>query len=91
MVIGVKKELARKILTNLEKDTGFRNDGLNYASFAVIRPTSQLGVLVECGYLIRLEEAQKLKDKKFQKTIAKSITKACKEFLKETYASNISL
>lgn len=85
------KELAKKILTNLEKDTGFRNDGLNYASFAVIRPTSQLGVLIECGYLIKLEEAQKLKDKKFQKTIAKSIAKACRDFLKETYASNISL
>ena len=79
------KPLAQSILDNLVENTNFRNDGVNFASFALTRPTSQISVLVECGYLIKEDEALKLKDKKFQKIIAKSITKGCEEYLKNSF------
>jgi len=79
------KGLANEILNQMVEDTGFRNDGLNYASFVLTRPSAQLSVLIECGYLIKPDEAKKLSNKKFQKLIAKSITKACKNYLKKTY------
>lgn len=79
------KPLAKSILDSLVSATNFRNDKVNYASFALTRPTSQLSVLVECGYLIKKEEADKLKDKKFQKIVARSIAEGCKNYLKENF------
>ena len=75
------KSLAEFIKQNLVKATDFRDDGTNYASFALTRPTTFVSVLVECGYLIKEDEAQKLNNKKFQKIIAKAITKGVEEYL----------
>ncbi|MBQ9150002.1 N-acetylmuramoyl-L-alanine amidase [bacterium] len=77
--------LAQKIQENLVSATNFRDDKVNYASFALTRPTSQLSVLVECGYIIRKEEAEKISNKKFQKIIAKAITKGCEDYLRESF------
>lgn len=79
------KPLAKSIKDSLVKSTGFRDDNVNYASFALTRPTSQLSVLIECGYLIKKEEADKLKDKKFQKVVAKAIVEGCKNYLVENF------
>lgn len=79
------KALAKSILDSLVLATNFRNDNVNYASFVLTRPTSQLSVLVECGYLIKEDEAEKLKDKKFQKIVAKAIADGCKNYLKENF------
>ena len=79
------KPLAQKIQDNLLMATNFKDDKVNYASFALTRPTSQLSVLIECGYIIRKEEAEKLKNRKFQKVIARAITKGCEEYLKESF------
>ena len=79
------KPLAQKILQSLVEDTGFRNDGVNKRSFVLTRPTSQLSVLIECGYLIREQEAMKLKEKYFQKLVARAIVKGCENYLKETF------
>ncbi|MBQ4647015.1 MAG: N-acetylmuramoyl-L-alanine amidase [Candidatus Gastranaerophilales bacterium] len=79
------KPLAKKIQDNLLNATNFKDDKVNYASFALTRPTSQLSVLIECGYIIRKEEAEKLTNKKFQKVIARAITKGCEEYLKESF------
>ena len=79
------KFLAQKIQENLLNQTKFKDDKVNYASFALTRPTDQISVLIECGYLIRKEEADKLKDKKFQKIISKAITKGCEDYLKESF------
>ncbi len=78
--------LARKIQDNLLKATNFRDDKVNYASFVLTRSTAQPSVLIECGYIIRKEEALKLANKKFQRIIAKAIAKGCEEYLKETFA-----
>lgn len=77
--------LAQKIQQNLLSATNFKDDKVNYASFALTRPTSQLSVLIECGYIIFKEEADKISNKKFQKIIAKAIAKGCEEYLKESF------
>ena len=80
------KPLAESIKNNLVLATDFRDDGVNYASFVLNRPTLPVSVLVECGYIIRKEEAQRLTDKKFQKTVAKAITKGIEEYLTQNFA-----
>lgn len=77
--------LAQKIQDNLLFATNFKDDKVNHASFALTRPTSQISVLIECGYIIHEEEARKISNKKFQKIIAKAITKGCEEYLKESF------
>lgn len=77
--------LAEAIQKRLLPATGFMDDKVNYRSFALTRPTDQLSVLVECGYLIYKPEADKLADKKFQKLIAKAIVKGCEDCLRENY------
>lgn len=79
------KLLAQKIQDNLLVATNFKDDKVNYASFALTRPTSQISVLVECGYIIRKEEAELLANKKFQRKIAKAIAKGCEEYLRESF------
>lgn len=77
--------LAQKVQQNLLSATNFKDDKVNYASFAMTRPTSQLSILVECGYIIFKEEADKISNKKFQKIIAKAIAKGCEEYLKDSF------
>ncbi len=81
------KPLAESIKQNMIKATSFRDDGTNYASFVLNRPTMPISVLVECGYIIKEDEAKKLVDKKFQKTIAKAITKGVEEYLVNSFAN----
>lgn len=76
------KPLAKAILDELVLKTGFRNDGLNFASFALNRATSPVSVLVECGYLIDENEMKKLTQRRFQKKVAKAITKGVENYLK---------
>ena len=45
------KELAESIENELPKSLGTRNDGVKEASFAVIRPTDYVAVLVETAYM----------------------------------------
>ncbi len=77
--------LAQKIQENLLEATKFKDDKVNYASFAITRATLPVSVLIECGYIIKQDEAEKISDKKFQKIIAKAITKGCAQYLKERF------
>lgn len=81
------KPLAKKIQDNLLVATNFKDDNVNYASFVLTRPTMPISVLVECGYIIHPQEAQKLSQKKFQKEIAKAIRKGCEEYLLENFSN----
>lgn len=83
------KNLAKHIEQSLIIMTGFRNDGVNYASFALTRPTDFISVLVECGYIIKKDEALKLADKKFQKRVAKGIVKGIKDYLREEFLQKL--
>ena len=77
--------LASSIQKTLLEATGFMDDKVNQRSFALTRPSEQLSVLIECGYLIYKPEADKLIDKKFQRLIARAIVKGCENCLRENY------
>ena len=79
------KALAQALKDDLVKATNFKDDNINLRSFVLTRPTSELSVLVECGYLIKKEEAEKLKDDVFQKIISKTIVESVKNYLYNTY------
>ena len=70
------KPLAVALQNSLIKATEFKDDGVNYASFALTRPTEMLSVLVETGYVIHPYEAKMLQNSEFQDKIAKGITEA---------------
>lgn len=77
--------LAESIQKSLLDATGFRDDKVNFASFVMTRPTMPVSVLIECGYIIRKQEAEKISNPKFQKIIAKAITKGVEDYLKESF------
>ena len=79
------KPLAQNIQKNMLLSTGFRDDGVNFASFVLTRPTMPVSVLVECGYIIRKEEADKISDPKFQKVIARAIARGVEDYVKESF------
>lgn len=79
------KSLAENIKSSLVKATNFRDDKTNYASFAITRATMPVAVLIECGYIIKEDEAEKLSDKLFQKVIAIGITRGVENYLLENF------
>ncbi len=78
------KNLAYSVQKNLVKNTGFRDDGVFKASFAVVRSSDPVSILVECGYIIHPYERKKLTDAKFQKVVAKAIADGVEEYLLKT-------
>lgn len=76
------KPLAQSIQDSLVKQSGFRDDGVNFASFALNRPTNPVSVLVECGYLIDKNEMEKLTDKKFQKIYSKALADGVENYMR---------
>lgn len=80
------KPLAASIQKNMLLSTGFRDDGVNFASFVLTRPTMPVSVLVECGYIIRKEEADKISDPKFQDVIARAIARGTEDYMLENFS-----
>ncbi len=80
--------LARNIKDSLKEATGFKDDGVNYASFALTRPTLPVSVLVECGYIIDADEAGYISNEKKQKIIAKAIVKGVENYLVESFGNS---
>lgn len=78
------KVLAQSVQKNLVKKTGFRDDGVFNASFAVVRSSDPVSILVECGYIIHPYERKKLTDPAFQKVVASAIADGVEEYLLKT-------
>lgn len=78
------KILAQSVQKHLVKKTGFKDDGVFNASFAVVRSTNPVSILVECGYIIHPYERKKLADPAFQKIVAKAIADGVEEYLTKT-------
>jgi len=76
------KKLAESI--ELEYGKGMQNSistrGVKKADFSVLRGSLMPAVLIEMGYLTNLEESKILKDKNFQKKIARSIIKGIRNY-----------
>ncbi len=77
--------LAKEVQNSLTKETGFRDDGVNFASFALTRSADPVCILVECGYIIHPEESEKLANPTFQKIVSDAIINGIKNYLKNNF------
>ena len=75
------KELSQIIVDNLAEDLNIKNNGIHRSSFAVVRQTNPISVLVEVGYLINPEEYILLKNEEFRFLVAMSIKKSLEEYI----------
>lgn len=76
------KPLASHIITTMTTQLGMNNDKIYQKSFAVVRNTSALSILIEIGYLINPEDNAKMIEKNFQKNTAKAIADGIENFFK---------
>ena len=67
------KELAEVLEQNLTKALGTRKDGVREASFAVIRPTDYVGILVEVAYMTNPNDSVLYTKETFPRETAKAI------------------
>ena len=59
-----------------------KNDKVRQQSFAVVRNTNALSILIEIGYMINPSDNAKMINKDFQKKTAKAIADGIENFLK---------
>lgn len=76
-------ELAEKIQERLVNELKMNDDKVRRESFAVIRNTQTVAVLIEVGYLIKPEDNIKLIDSKFQHKAAQAILHGLENYLNE--------
>ncbi|MBR1908269.1 N-acetylmuramoyl-L-alanine amidase [bacterium] len=77
------KPLAETILNSMVDRLNTNNDGLYQRSFAVVRNSRALSVLIETAYVINPYDIELLNSEKFQKNCAKAISNAVVEYLKK--------
>ena len=75
------KQLAEILEKSISKTAGTKKDGVKEASFAVIRPSEYVGVLVEAAYMINPMDTLLYLSKDFATDVAKGIANGIKEFL----------
>ena len=76
------EELANYLLDSVTSTLKTRNDGVRTASFAVIRPSDYLGVLVETAYMTNPLDSVLYTSPDFCEKAAKGIAKGIEEFVK---------
>ncbi len=76
------KGLAESILNALNSEAQTKNDGIRQGSFAVVRNTNALSVLVELAYLINPEDNALLINEKFREKCARAIAHGISNYLK---------
>ncbi len=75
--------LARAIQAELLRASGLPDFGLYHGNLAVNRPTQYPAVLVECAFMMIPEQEARLKDKRFQRRVARAITDGIEAFLEQ--------
>lgn len=78
------KSLANVLMNSITEQLGINNDKVRQASFAVVRNTNALSLLIETAYLINPEDNSKLITEEFQKNYAKAIADGLEIYLKES-------
>ena len=76
------KPLAESIQAETVKSLGTRDNGITQASFAVIRPTEYVGVLVETAYMVNPDDVELYKSKDFFKKVASGVACGIDKYLK---------
>lgn len=74
------KELADLILWYLNEELGTKNDGIHQQSFAVVRNTASLAVLIEFLYMINPFDDATLINEEFQQQSAKAVADALEDY-----------
>lgn len=77
------KELAQKMLESLTGKLAMNNDQLRQKSFAVIRNTESLSILLEIGYMIKPDDNARLMKKEFQEEAAMAILHGLENYLND--------
>ena len=67
------KDLAKIVSNSVVNKLGTRNDGVKTASFAVIRPTEYVGILVEVAYMTNPNDSVLYTQEEFPREAAKGI------------------
>jgi len=75
------KELAKRLQNSITKELGTRKDGVKQASFAVIRPTDYIGVLVEVAYMTNPVDSVLYTKDTFPKEAAESIANGVIDYI----------
>lgn len=75
------KPLAETILSEINNQTGTKNDKVRQESFALVRNTEALSILIETAYLINPDDNVMLINPEFQKKCAKSIAQGIMKYL----------
>lgn len=75
------KELAKSVQNSVTAITGTRRDGVRTASFAVIRPTDYVGILVETAYMTNPLDSVLYKSGSFAKNTAQGIADGILHFV----------
>lgn len=75
------KELAEILHKSIPKTIGTRHDGVRSASFAVIRPSDYIGVLVETAYMTNPTDSVLYTSQDFAKKTAEGIINGIVEFI----------
>ena len=74
------KELANTLENALTQALNTRNDGVKEASFAVLRPTDYIGVLIEVAYMTNPMDSVLYKNENFARETAKAIADGILDF-----------
>lgn len=76
------KPLAESILNSVTLKNEINGDGIHQASFAVVRNTKALSILIETGYLINPDDNTKLETPSYQKKVVKRTSQGIIKFFK---------
>ncbi|MBR1461179.1 N-acetylmuramoyl-L-alanine amidase [bacterium] len=77
------KDFAQKILSSINEKTGNSGGKIKAESFAVVRNTNAVSILLETGYMINPEENSKLITDEYQEKITDGIVKGIERFLND--------
>ena len=77
------KPLADTIMNSATHELGINNDKVRQGSFAIVRNTNALSLLIETSYIINPQDNANLINIDFQKQYAKAITDGLEKYFKE--------
>ncbi len=75
------KKMAQIIQNSIIKETKFKNRGIRYADYSVLRNVRAPAVLVELGYTSNYKEATLLRSKRYQDLFAEAIANGILKYI----------
>ena len=78
------KDLAQAVQNGIVRNANTQDNGIKTGSFAVIRPTEYVGILVECAYMINPEDSVLYTNNKFLEEIANGISEGIQQYISNT-------